>query len=221
MSTTKKMTPKSQIEGGSTEEGKKDAEEPAAKPITKTKETPKKRKSEDKKESQKKKKKLNHEDEEKVEYGKSFDETDEEEEDKDEDELENSSNKVNSELENFEKKLSKAELPGVNEEAKDKQNVFWNDSSLLSDILKDNYEKEGKSEYFEEDWRLLQKQRVTNLRDWKKLTKEEKMKYPDGLKHLLDDVCGIENKVENKDGKIFLNFILFIRKNESQLEQSY
>jgi hypothetical protein len=99
------------------------------------------------------------------------------------------------------------------------QNVFWNDSSLLSDILKDNYEKEGKLEFFKEDFRLLQKQRVINLSQWKKLTKEEKKKYPDGLKHLLDEVCGIENKVEWNDGKIFLNFILFIRSNESQLEQ--
>jgi hypothetical protein len=47
------------------------------------------------------------------------------------------------------------------------------------------------------------------------------MKYPDGLKHLLDEVCRIKNKVEWNDSKIFLNFILFIRSNKSQLEQSY
>jgi hypothetical protein len=146
------------------------AEEPAAKPITKTKkpETPKKRKSEDK-ESQKKKKKLNHED----------------------------------------------------EEAKDKQNIFWNDFSLLSDILKDNYEKEGTLEFFKEAQNILKKQFLTNLSQWKKLTKEQKKLFPVGLTNLLDEVCGIENKVEWNDGKIFLNFILFIRSNESQLEKIY
>jgi hypothetical protein len=72
------------------------------------------------------------------------------------------------------------------------QNVFWNDSSLLSDILKDNYEKEGKLEA----QLILKKQFLTNLSQWKKLSKEDKSKYPDGLKVLLDEVCGIENLVE-------------------------
>jgi hypothetical protein len=44
------------------------------------------------------------------------------------------------------------------------QNVFWNDSSLLSDILKENYEKEGKSKFFKEAQNILKKQFLTNLR---------------------------------------------------------
>jgi mevalonate kinase len=66
--------------------------------------------------------------------------------------------------------------------------------------------------------KILDKNGLETLEEWKKLTKEQK-KNPDGLKHLLDEVCGIENKVEWNYSKIFLNFILFIRSNESQLEQ--
>jgi hypothetical protein len=171
---------------------------------TKKSETPKKRKSEDKEESQKKKKKLNN-DEEKVGSEKDEEKTEKKKEEdvvEEGDELENSPNKVNSELENFEKKLSKAELPSVNEEAKNKQNIFWKNSSLLSDILKDNYEKEGKLEFFKEAQNILKNNSssllnlLTNLRDWKKLTKEQKKKYPVGSINLLDEACGSENLVE-------------------------
>jgi hypothetical protein len=87
--------------------------------------------------------------------------------------------------------------------------IFWNDSSLLSDILKDNYEKEGTLEFFKEAQNILKKQFLTNLSQWKKLTKEEKKKFPVGLKHLLDEVCGIENKVEWNYSKIFSNLKFF------------
>jgi hypothetical protein len=61
-------------------------------------------------------------------------------------------------------------------------------TSLISVILKDYYEKEAKLEFLEEDLKLLQKQRVINLRDWNNLSEEQKKKYPDGLKNFLDDL---------------------------------
>jgi hypothetical protein len=203
---------------------------------TKKSETPKKRKSEDKEESQKKKKKLNN-DEEKVESEKDEEKTEKKKEEEDVveegDELENSPNKVNSELENFEKKLSKAELPSVNEEAKNKQNIFWKNSSLLSDILKDNYEKEGKLEFFKEAQNILKNNSssllnlLTNLRDWKKLTKEQKKKYPVGSINLLDEACGSENLVEwnelSKEEKMLKvnDFISFCAENKSKVTQKF
>jgi hypothetical protein len=202
---------------------------------TKKSETPKKRKSEDKEESQKKKKKLNN-DEEKVGSEKDEEKTEKKKEEdvvEEGDELENSPNKVNSELENFEKKLSKAELPSVNEEAKNKQNIFWKNSSLLSDILKDNYEKEGKLEFFKEAQNILKNNSssllnlLTNLRDWKKLTKEQKKKYPVGSINLLDEACGSENLVEwnelSKEEKMLKvnDFISFCAENKSKVTQKF
>jgi hypothetical protein len=55
--------------------------------------------------------------------------------------------------------------------------------------LKENYSKSGILEFFEEDLNFLKKERLTNLGDWKKLSKEQKMKYPDGLINLLDQSC--------------------------------
>jgi hypothetical protein len=60
---------------------------------------------------------------------------------------------------------------------------------LLSDILKENSLKSGILEFFEEDLNVLKKEHLTNLGQWKKLSKEDKSEFPKGLKVLLDESC--------------------------------
>jgi hypothetical protein len=76
-----------------------------------------------------------------------------------------------------------------NEKNNESQRSTWNDSSLLSDILKENYSKSGILEFFEEDLNVLKKERLKNLGQWKKLSKEQKKSFPVGLINLLDESC--------------------------------
>jgi hypothetical protein len=66
------------------------------------------------------------------------------------------------------------------------QRSIWNDSSLLSDILKENFSKSGKLEFLEEAQNILKKEFLTNLGDWKKLSNEDKTEFPLGLKNIFD-----------------------------------
>jgi hypothetical protein len=110
-----------------------------------------------------------------------------------------------------------------NEKNNESQRSAWNDTSLLSDILKENYSKSGKLKLFKKDLKILDKQSLTNLGDWKKLSKEQKMKYPDGLINLLDGMCGSENLVKWKElseEKKMLkvnDFISFCAENKSKV----
>jgi hypothetical protein len=122
----------------------------------------------------------------------------------------------------FQKKNEDLMVEKIDGLKNEKQNIFWNDSSLLSDILKDNYKKEN-LEFFEKGLKFLQNQRLINLRDWKKVTKEEKKNYPVGLKNLLDEVCGIkylpewdEMSEEEKMLKVD-DFISFCTENKSKV----
>ena len=46
---------------------------------------------------------------------------------------------------------------------------------------------------------------LETLEDWKKVTKEDKKKYPDGLKYFLDEKAGIEPE----EGKFYCSFLNF------------
>jgi hypothetical protein len=73
-------------------------------------------------------------------------------------------------------------------------NKNWIDNSTLNEILKYEYQKTNKSEFFEEDLELLQKNRLKFLGDWKKVTKEQKKLFPVGLVNFLDEKAGIEQE---------------------------
>jgi hypothetical protein len=82
--------------------------------------------------------------------------------------------------------------PQQNEKLSLKKN--WTDNSTLEEIVKLEYQKSNKSEYIEEALEILQKNQLEFLGDWKKVTKEDKKKYPVGLKYLLDENAGIEQE---------------------------
>jgi hypothetical protein len=85
------------------------------------------------------------------------------------------------------------------------QNEKLNELSSMTELEKIISKKFQKQTSVQEFHKILDKNGLESLEDWKKVTKEEKKKYPDGLKHLLDEVCGIENKVEWNDSNIFSN----------------
>jgi hypothetical protein len=62
-----------------------------------------------------------------------------------------------------------------------------NDSSLLSEILKEEFTKSGSMKFFEEDEKMLKNNFLKTLGDWKKLSEEDKKKFPHGLKNLFDE----------------------------------
>ena len=65
----------------------------------------------------------------------------------------------------------------------------WNDESLLEDIIKVEYNKEGKDP--SKSLNLLEEQDLKKLKEWKSLTEEEKKIFPLGLKKLLDEVASV------------------------------
>jgi hypothetical protein len=67
-----------------------------------------------------------------------------------------------------------------------KDKIRKNDSLLLTEILKENFTKSGKMEFFEDAQKLLKNNFLKSLGDWNQLSEEEKKKYPDGLKILLN-----------------------------------
>jgi hypothetical protein len=73
-------------------------------------------------------------------------------------------------------------------------NRNWTDDSTLDEIVKYEYKREKMDEYIKEDLKLLQKNCLKFLSHWKKVTKEDKKKYPDGLKYLLDEKAGFESE---------------------------
>jgi hypothetical protein len=89
--------------------------------------------------------------------------------------------------------------PQQNEKLSLKKN--WTDNSTLEEIVKLEYQKSNKSEYIEEALEILQKNQLEFLGDWKKVTKEDKKKYPVGLKYLLDENAGIEQENVEKNLK--------------------
>eukprot|EP01080_Neovahlkampfia_damariscottae_P000811 gene811-9061_t len=81
----------------------------------------------------------------------------------------------------------------------------WKNNDTLEEIVKVEYKKKNKSEFTKDHIKRLRDEGLKFLEDWKDLNKEDKKKYPDGLKHLLDKVAGFEPEsvsLKNKINKI-------------------
>ncbi len=58
----------------------------------------------------------------------------------------------------------------------------------MSDIVRFEYNKQGLSEFVQDDLELMTKNRIRRLSDWMKMTDAKKDKYPDGLALTLDEI---------------------------------
>ena len=76
--------------------------------------------------------------------------------------------------------------------------VNWKEDSKLEDIVKFHYQGPDRIAVANQRVQLLKNNDLFTLTDWKKVTEKEREKYPDGLKHLLDEA-----------GEGILNFSLF------------
>lgn len=70
----------------------------------------------------------------------------------------------------------------------------WNDNDKLEDIVKNEYKKKNKIQYIQKSIEILEKNQLHFLEDWKSLSKEQKNKYPDGLKVMLDEAVNSKKK---------------------------
>jgi len=74
----------------------------------------------------------------------------------------------------------------------------WTLESLVADVVKEEYIKEGMEEFVEESLKLLKKNFIKKLKHWAALSDNMKDKYPDGLRTILDNACNSEGKSNNK-----------------------
>jgi hypothetical protein len=59
---------------------------------------------------------------------------------------------------------------------------IWNDSSLLSDVLKDHHKNSKRLKFLDSSLNYLKEKHLTNLGEWKKLSRYAKMRYPEHLR---------------------------------------
>ena len=82
---------------------------------------------------------------------------------------------------------------------------YWNDNDKLEDIVKNEYIKKNKIQYIQKSIEILEKNQLHFLEDWKSRSKEQKNKYPDGLKVMLDEVVNSKKK-QKKNCKCCRNY---------------
>jgi hypothetical protein len=70
----------------------------------------------------------------------------------------------------------------------------WTLESLVADVVKEEYRKEGIEEFVEEDLKLLKNNRIKTLKHWADLSVDRKNLFPKGLKTILDKACQSEGK---------------------------
>jgi hypothetical protein len=78
----------------------------------------------------------------------------------------------------------------------------WTDTSLLKEIIKDKLDnKEITEDSFSLFNSKLKENGLDYLKQWRSLTEEEKDKdgYPRGLRNILDNVSGKNNKIIKKE----------------------
>jgi hypothetical protein len=63
----------------------------------------------------------------------------------------------------------------------------WTLESLVSDVVTEEYNKQGKGKYIERALQVLDENQIEKLKDWASLSEESKKKYPDILRDILDD----------------------------------
>jgi hypothetical protein len=128
---------------------------------------------------------------EKAEKKKNVKEENEKDEEKDK---ESSEERKKDEKETIERKVTISKEDSLSESSSDEgilvvENINkWNDKSTLKEIIKDTieFDENEKDQLIE----ILQKNFMKTLGQWKPLTAEQKQKYPDGLKNILDNVSG-------------------------------
>jgi hypothetical protein len=118
-----------------------------------------------------------------------------EENEKDEEkDKEGSEERKKDEKETIERKVTISKEDSLSQNSSDEgilvvENINkWNDKSTLKEIIKDTieFDENEKDQLIE----ILQKNFMKTLGQWKPLTAEQKQKYPDGLKNILDNVSG-------------------------------
>ncbi len=63
---------------------------------------------------------------------------------------------------------------------------------VLRNAVVEAYTKEGKESSVKRDLLELRRNGITSLKQWASLSVEDKKKYPDGLKVILDKACQLE-----------------------------
>ncbi len=63
----------------------------------------------------------------------------------------------------------------------------WTLESLVSDVVKEEFEREGMSDYVESALQLLRNNFIINLKQWASLSDEDKKLFPAALRDILDD----------------------------------
>jgi hypothetical protein len=74
---------------------------------------------------------------------------------------------------------------------KQENEISWNENSLLSDLIKKEYNKAGRNP--KNALELIEKQELYYLGDWKKIPEEEKKIFPIGLRMIIDEAAGKKN----------------------------
>ncbi len=64
----------------------------------------------------------------------------------------------------------------------------WTLDSLVSDIVKEEYTKQGKSRFIEKSLEIMEENQIMTLRDWASLSAEDKKLLPSVLRDILDDI---------------------------------
>jgi hypothetical protein len=90
------------------------------------------------------------------------------------------------------------------------------EDTLLEQILKYEYEKEKKMNFFEEDLKKLADNRIITIKDWRSLTENHKKIFPVGLTILFDQkmkninilyylkkIKTVKKKIKDSEGFIF------------------
>jgi len=103
----------------------------------------------------------------------------------------------------------------LDEEVQNKEELKqWNDSSLLSEIITKEYEKEKLQMLLENHKGLLLNNGLVYLKQWKSLSDIEKAIFPLGLRKILDELAGI--KLDLNEKEIILEFFQTNFKNKKK-----
>lgn len=64
----------------------------------------------------------------------------------------------------------------------------------MSEVVKEEFVKEDLSDFIDNALQLLKSNFIVTLKQWATLSIEDKKRYPDGLKVVLDKACLLEGK---------------------------
>ena len=73
----------------------------------------------------------------------------------------------------------------------------WTLSSLVADVVREEYKKENLEEFIDDDLKLLEGNRIKTLKQRADLSEGRKNLFPAGLAELLDGACKSQGKSDN------------------------